>query len=310
MTKDLLNGIAVTGLLALSIFLPVIGPFFALFIPLPVLYYRLKLGRRIGALIPLVVICTIAIPDAGKLANILFTAELLVIGFLLGECAEKSCAVEKTVLLPSVIVLVIFLISMFFYSSFTGIDLISVAAQAVEAHLETVLSANKELLMPQENLSLVKEKLPEISAILVGIIPGMIMAHALLASWLYLLLATAVFKAHGMGHFEFGRLNQWHAPESFVWGVIGAGLVLFIPVPAIMLVGFNVLAVLLVVYFFQGMAIVSFYFEKKKLPRGLRIVLYMFIAIQQLLIFFVIGLGFFDVWLDIRKLHPQEPEES
>jgi uncharacterized protein YybS (DUF2232 family) len=56
------------------------------------------------------------------------------------------------------------------------------------------------------------------------------------------------------------------------------------------------------IYFFQGIAIVSFYFEKKKLPRVLRFVLYSFIALQQIILLVVIGLGFFDIWLNFRKL--------
>ena len=57
------------------------------------------------------------------------------------------------------------------------------------------------------------------------------------------------------------------------------------------------------IYFFQGIAIVAFYFDKKNLPRPLRVFLYSLIALQQFLLLIIIGIGFFDVWLDLRKLN-------
>jgi uncharacterized protein YybS (DUF2232 family) len=56
------------------------------------------------------------------------------------------------------------------------------------------------------------------------------------------------------------------------------------------------------VYFFQGIAIVSFYFEKKHFPRTIRFLLYALIALQQLILLVVIGLGFFDLWVNFRRL--------
>ena len=64
----------------------------------------------------------------------------------------------------------------------------------------------------------------------------------------------------------------------------------------------NGLLILLTVYFFQGIAIVSYFFEKKRFPRLLRLLLYSLIAVQQILLLFVIGLGIFDMWLNFRKI--------
>ena len=73
------------------------------------------------------------------------------------------------------------------------------------------------------------------------------------------------------------------------------------------MVGLNVLIILLTVYFFQGIAIVSFYFNRKQFPKIARFLLYGLIFIQQLLLMVVIAFGFFDTWLDFRKLN-KKPE--
>ncbi|MEJ2640992.1 MAG: DUF2232 domain-containing protein, partial [Desulfosarcinaceae bacterium] len=101
---------------------------------------------------------------------------------------------------------------------------------------------------------------------------------------------------------DFGPLNHWRAPEQIIWLLIGSGLTMLLPSQGIKLVGVNTLLVILTIYFFQGMAIVSFFFEKKKMPRPFRIMLYTLIALQQVLLLVVIALGVFDLWLDFRKI--------
>jgi uncharacterized protein YybS (DUF2232 family) len=66
--------------------------------------------------------------------------------------------------------------------------------------------------------------------------------------------------------------------------------------------GINGLIVLMTVYFFQGMAITTFFFQKKRFPFILRVFFYGLIVVQQFLLLLVIALGFFDTWLNFRKL--------
>jgi uncharacterized protein YybS (DUF2232 family) len=93
-----------------------------------------------------------------------------------------------------------------------------------------------------------------------------------------------------------------------VWGVIGCGLIMLFPAAGIRLIGVNGLLVLLTIYFIQGIAIVSFYFEKKRLPRTIRVILYTMIAFQQLLLLIIICIGLFDMWINFRKIDTNKHE--
>jgi uncharacterized protein YybS (DUF2232 family) len=115
-----------------------------------------------------------------------------------------------------------------------------------------------------------------------------------------------LFIKKGLAFPDFGRLNQWKSPETFIWAAIVSGVMLLFPGVAVKVVGMSGLLILSVIYFFQGIAIVAFFFEKKKLPRLLRVFLYSLIGFQQIVLFFIIGMGFFDVWFDIRKLNTIE----
>ncbi|RLC27378.1 MAG: hypothetical protein DRH32_10360, partial [Deltaproteobacteria bacterium] len=54
--------------------------------------------------------------------------------------------------------------------------------------------------------------------------------------------------------------------------------------------------------FFQGIAVISFFLEKKNAPRPLRIAVYGMMIIWQALLPAVSVLGLFDIWADFRKL--------
>ena len=84
--KDIINGIVITSLIfVVSIYMPLVGFFCAMFAPLPTLFYRSKLGRQNGAIVPiLTMILMVAI--LGEISiDILFFAELLLLGFVLSE---------------------------------------------------------------------------------------------------------------------------------------------------------------------------------------------------------------------------------
>ena len=52
-STDIAIGIIITCFIfAISVYLPIIGFFCSLLIPLPVLFYRSKLGRKKGAIVP------------------------------------------------------------------------------------------------------------------------------------------------------------------------------------------------------------------------------------------------------------------
>ena len=134
------------------------------------------------------------------------------------------------------------------------------------------------------------------------LIPGLFVVGQLLVCWTSLLLSRPLLISRRLYYPAFGALNTWRTPEVMVWWAIGSGVLLLLPSAGIKLIGANGLMIALTLYFFQGIGIVAFFFEKKQLPKGMRFFLYGLIALQQILLLIVIGLGFFDIWINFRKL--------
>ena len=310
--KDIVSGIAITSLIfAISVYIPIIGFVCSLFIPLPILFYRSKLGRATGAIIPILTIIVMVAVLGGLSIDILFFVELLLLGFVLSELIELNLSIEKTMLYTCGSVMFIGIVGLLFYNNLSDKGFYALVAEYVSKNLILTLEIYENMGVSQESIHMISNSLENIEYVLIRIIPALVVASTLFVSWTNLLVAKPILKSHGFFYPSFGSLKHWKAPEFLVWGIIGCGLLLLLPERTFKFFGLNGLLIMLTIYFFQGIAIVSFYFEKKKFPRMLRVFLYSLIALQQVVLLVIIGLGFFDMWLNFRKLEhsPGKPEK-
>ena len=295
---------------SMSIFMPVVGFFFAIFTPLPVLFYRTKLGRRHGMIVPILAIVTMVLVLGGVTVDMLFFSGLMFLGFAMSEMFEKELSVELTIAGACGIVFGIGLLGIVLYGVINQKGLFSLVSAYVAKNLALSLELYKEIGMPKETIDAISNSMDRIQYVLVRIMPSMVVASMLFVAWTNLIAAKPIMRKSGLSYPSFGRLKHWRAPELLVWGVIGCGLILLLPVTDIRLIGINGLLVLLTVYFIQGITIVSFFFEKKRVPPAFRVILYMIIAFQQLILLAIICIGLFDMWVNFRKINvdKQEPD--
>ena len=307
MANDIIKGVVITMLLSIAtLFIPVIGFVCGLFIPLPVILFRSTLGRKTGAVIPVITIIILLIIIKKISIDIFFISELLLLGFVLGELFELDYSVEKTILFASGVVLITGLAGFLFYANFFDINIISFVSEYVRKNLEFTVSLYKSMEVPEETIIGITNALDRIHYVLVWTIPALAVTFTLFAAWANLLLAKPVLRGRNLFYPDFGHLNRWKAPEFLVWCVIGCVLILLFTGGGLRMLGFNGILILMVIYFLQGIAIVSFFFEKKQFPRVLRYILYVFISLQHMILFLVIGLGLFDMWVDFRKLETKK----
>jgi uncharacterized protein YybS (DUF2232 family) len=144
--------------------------------------------------------------------------------------------------------------------------------------------------------------MPVIQSVLIGMMPALVVASTLVVVWISLLSAPPVFRRLGLPFPDYGPLDHWRAPEPLVWAAIASGVMLLLPGFTLKMLGLNGTIVLVVVYFFQGIAVIAFYLRKKQVPRLARIMIYFIIGVQQIVMLVVVAAGFFDTWFNFRKL--------
>lgn len=131
--------------------------------------------------------------------------------------------------------------------------------------------------------------------------PGVLGAGALLMAWANLLLLRSI-AARRDPQAPRQALELWKAPEPLVWVLILAGALIWAAEGFLFWAGVNVVLVLGVLYFFQGMAVMAYWLEKKNTPKLLRYGLYLIIAVEAFLAVGVALAGLFDLWLNFRRL--------
>ncbi|MCP3899034.1 MAG: DUF2232 domain-containing protein [Desulfobacteraceae bacterium] len=302
--RDILIGISLCLLIFIStISLPLFGFFIALFLPQPVLYFRLKLGKSKGAIIPIAAFCIILFVIHSLSVDVFFYGSLLLIGFLIGNFLEQHLSIERTIL-QTVLATIGICLLLFFFNTFTeDKSFLTIISNYVSKNIELSFKIYSEIGIDQKQIDALADSSDIITKIIIRILPSMLTVMLIFVTWLNILLIKKILKKDGVIMSWLGILNHWKAPEYLIWFAILTVGSFFIPINIIKIMGLNIFIILMLIYFFQGIAIVSFFFERKNSPFFLRFFIYTLICIQQIFALLIIGLGVFDTWFDFRKLN-------
>jgi len=282
--------------------MPLIGIFAWVVLPLPILFYRLKTGRKGGGLIMVASLALLILFTSNFAFNILYFGSLLMTGFFLGEFLEKHLAVERIMIYTSLWVLGICMAVLLIYSTAKTQGIVTLISNYAERYqtLSAQLFSESAQLYPDMKVD--PNVLEKAGSMFAMVFPGVFINSYLTMAWLNILFIKKILSRKGIIIKSIENLNQWKAPDYLVFGVIGLSILLFLPVGGFKLLAVNGLIILMFVYFFQGIAVVSYLFQKKSAPLGLRFFFYILIALQPLFMFLVIGFGLFDTWFNFRKL--------
>jgi len=301
--KDILTGILLCILIiAIMYVMPLIGIFAWLFLPLPVLFYRLKVGRNGSGIIMATSLAVLIVFTHNVAFNTLYFGSLLMTGFFLGEYIENHLSIEKIMLYTGFTVLGACGAVLLIYSLTQGQGIEHLISNYVSRYqaLSTQLFSESAQLYPEMQVD--QQMLEKASSLFVIIFPGIFINSYLTMVWLNILLIKKLLSKKGIIVKSIENLNQWKAPDYLVFGVIALSLLIFLPIDVLKFFAVNCLIILMFVYFFQGIAVVSFFFQKKNAAFALKFFFYILIGIQPLFLFLVIGLGLFDTWINFRKL--------
>ena len=141
----------------------------------------------------------------------------------------------------------------------------------------------------------------QVEAVLQRLLPGLLVTNMALVAWLNVVLSRQLIVLLGWGAAD-PPLSQWAAPEWLIFVLLGSGFLLLVPVAGARFFGLNLLMVVAVLYFCQGVAVVATWFQRLGLPRLLRMIGYPLLFMNPFF-FVIITLGLLDLWLDFRRLH-------
>lgn len=300
--KEFFFQIVLTIGLFLSIsFVPLAGFFAGLLTPaptalaiiwrgLPTAWYVPGCAGVLGSLILCLLDSSHSIP---------YLLALIGMGAIIGYGSRNQWSPEKTIGVSSLLVIGIAgLFSILVFSETKG-EMVRLIEQDLQGAISATLKQFGSSSVETQEL---ERDLLDAVPLIVRIIPGVFISCTLGISWLNFLISRRFCRAVGIESCIREKLTLWKTPEFIVWFVIAGGLMSLLPMGDLKLLGLNLLIVIGTIYFFQGLAIVSFYFEKWKMPFFVKGFVYAVLFLQQFALMATAVLGLFDVWFDFRKL--------
>ncbi len=302
--SNFFTGIAVSSLAFLAASLiPLLGAFFFILTPLPIIYYYSKTGRIQGFAIFLISLFLVAIvlTFSGSIANLPFLFITGFLGLFLSEIFRRNYSIERTVVYPVTVILMLWCSFIVLQSLSAGEDPWHLVEDYIGRNIQDSIQFYAQLDIPADQIDLIKNNFKEITNFLANIFPSLVLVSASFIVWLNILAAREIFQRTGMWYPDFGDLSRWKAPEGLIWLLIAAGGLLLVPVSLARIVSLNLVIVCLFVYLLQGLSIISFLFKTKNVHRSFRILCYFLIFVQQYIILLLVAVGVFDLWVDFRK---------
>jgi uncharacterized protein YybS (DUF2232 family) len=284
-----------------------VPPFaFALFplVPQPVLSFGIRYGLMRGMGVVVLALAVLLLWGGEQLGYV-YSIFVLLIG-LLFLLLGRIRVLETLVLGISAVVFTAFTAVLFFlYGSWRAIY--NDVSESLNNSLMSAVEMHEKMGFPQESIAVLKERTPEIAEAILYLLPAAAFVSLGLIVLFNVVLLCRRFPQERPHWVALVSLREWKAPDFLVWGVIASGFAMFIPgLESIKTLAANLLLVFGACYFFQGLAIIAFYFNKNNVPRFVRGVVYLFIVFQQIFTIIVVGLGLFDLWVDFRRLRKQD----
>jgi uncharacterized protein YybS (DUF2232 family) len=275
--------------------------------PLPQLFVSLRLGRWAGMSLP--VLCALLSGISGFQVGMAYLIQFGIPAIVLSEAIRRRFSVEKSFVLSVSALMAVVLFAIASYASSQGLGMTESVGVFVEAVITESVALNEKAGVKAEHLDEFRKAAPEIGNMASRLYPAMIASAALVMLWVNVMLLGKVMSRNGLNP-PFGDLSRWKTPENLVWGIVFGGAAILAGSDIIKFAGINLLVVLCVIYFFQGMAILSFYFRKRGFSPFLKGAAYL-IAVRYMGLV-VVAIGLFDMWADFRRLSPKlpKPEEG
>lgn len=276
--------------------------------PLPVLLAGWRLGDRAALVLALAAALAIfaAQPSlTSALANLGFM-ELLLMGVLISGLQYRGVPVPWAIIYTVAALNLLVLLFLSGQALVMGITPQALLAQKSAEIMETIRQVLGEAGGGSSGPLLPGIPPVEVEKLLRHLLPGLVITNSGLVAWINVVLARRAAAFLGWGEQE-PPLYYFSLPEWLIFGVLGVGFLLLVPVSWVRLFSANLLVVLALLYFCQGVAVVSAWFHRFGFPRVLRLIGYPLLFLYPL-VFVVITLGLIDLWFDFRRLYRQ-PED-
>jgi uncharacterized protein YybS (DUF2232 family) len=283
-------------------FIHPLGQIFGLFTPVPLILVYVRDGRLAGLVALAASSVMISVLGGGWLAAAILFLSFGLMAIGTSEGMRRNLKPEQTSLMGGLLPIAVLGSILLLYLARVGKNPIT----EVEVYLREIIanSAKTYTTMGLKDMAAMVSSIPDkFVYYLARLIPSIAIATSVTqAACCYGIARAIILRRPGKEPLSAQpSLAAWHAPDSWVWGLIAALALIIIPLETARFIGWNIAILYAVLYLAQGTAIVDHYLRKagfRSFTRGLLLAL--ILALPSVV--FVIALGVVDIWADFRKV--------
>lgn len=306
--RTVLLGAAGSGVLfSAGMAVPFIGFVAGFLAATPLCYTRLSGGRRAAVLATL--IATLLVGFGFKpLAGLWFLVQCGLIGLLLPELLLRGMTSSRALLWTAAAASVATAVVAFSMAATAGQELLALAQREISTGMDQALRLyeQQQSLSPQD-LETIKQGMQTISTTMLRIFPALASLNLLLVSAISLLFLQRMAVKQGL-KLDFAPFRAFRVPEPLIWLLIVAGFSLLAKTPLVTTPGMNILTLLVVLYFCQGLAVLLTLIDRTPYAGILKVLLTFLMLLQPYLLPLISILGIFDLWGDFRTPRTKQEE--
>ena len=198
------------------------------------------------------------------------------------------------------------LLAIFIIQKMTGIGLVNEIQMIFEQSIDMQYGMMESMGLSNYELLKVKDKLKETMDYIIMIIPAVIMITAVFTTYVNYWISIFVLKRMGDKELIVPNFKNFRLPSNIILGIaviVGATFILkytnlFYHESIVK----NIAVLTIIIFFMQGLALVTFFMEKRNTKRLIRILMMILMITYTPMVIIVTMIGLFDSIFNFRKI--------
>ena len=289
-------------LFAASLWFPPLGFLLSLASPLPVAIEAWRRGAGAAGIATLSGALAVWILG-GPVGSAVYVSQFAAAGCALGIAARFVRSPTWVVGSYTAVAMAAFGVSLLWLANRSGLGLEGFLDQTLTDTLDRAVLQLLQGNMDAQTTLAVQTWAEQTRSLMLLTFPGLYGILALLTDWGNALALRRIVGVEDPWH-------TWRAPESWIWILIGSGLLGVVAPSPWGTMALNLFLVVAAVYFLQGLAIIQNLFETRGFPRMFRVGAYVLLFVQLPVMLLVAVVGAFDLWFDLRSRWAPPPADG
>jgi uncharacterized protein YybS (DUF2232 family) len=295
-----LIGTVGSGLLfSASLAVPLVGFVSAFLAPVPLGLARIKSGSGAAgftALLTTLLMALLFSPPVGAW----YAVQCGLIGLVVPELMLKGMNPFRTILWSTALAVLLTAVIVTAFSISTGTNPQVFAQKEISDGInQAVKLYEKQSGLSAQDLETLRGGMQNIGRLMSLIYPALVSINLGLISAACLLFCHRIADRYSLTSSRVS-FREFRTPASLIWLLIIAGFFMLIAVPLVTTPALNVLVVLGVLYFMQGLAVLLTFCARTKFNGTLKVLLTIILVTQPYLTVIVAVIGIFDYWGEFR----------